>query len=75
MIQINFTKQTPSGATYSDALYLPANHTFTEEEIEAMKQKRYDDWYEYITTIKDDVEDPVSEDEIVTEELPQEPEQ
>jgi len=48
-IQINFTKVTPTGVVYSDALHLPADHNFTEEEIEAMKQKRYDDWYAYIT--------------------------
>lgn len=75
MIQINFTKQTPSGATYSDAIYLPKDHTFTEEEIEAMKQKRYDDWYEYITTPREEVPEPVLEDETVIEEPPQEPEQ
>lgn len=57
MIKIDFTKTTPSGSIYSDAIYLPEDHTFTEEEIEAMKQKRYDDWLEYLTTPRE-VEPP-----------------
>ena len=33
---------------FSDALYLEPDHTFTDAEIEAMKQKRFNDWREYI---------------------------
>ena len=33
---------------YRDALYLPIDNTFTEAEIEAMKQARYDNWYSCI---------------------------
>ena len=57
MIQINFTKVTPDGVTYSDALYLPHDHTYTEEDIEAMKQKRYDDWYTFLTTPREATEE------------------
>lgn len=29
---------------YRDALYLADDNTFTEEEIQAMKQARFDNW-------------------------------
>jgi hypothetical protein len=29
---------------YRDALYLPSDHTFSDADIEAMKQERYDNW-------------------------------
>ena len=71
MIKIDFTKTTPSGGIYSDAIYLPEDHSFTEEEIEAMKQKRYDDWWAYLTTpkteedIPPEIEQSSNTDEIV----------
>ena len=50
MIKIDFTKSSEDGIyTYSDALHLPANHTYTEEQIEAMKQERFDRWLALIT--------------------------
>lgn len=48
MISIEFKKYY-EGIEYSDALWLPADHTFTEEEIEAMKQERFDNWVAVIT--------------------------
>lgn len=33
---------------YSDALYLPEDHTFTDEQIEAMKKERFDNWLTFI---------------------------
>ena len=33
-----------------DALILPDDHTFTDEEIEAMKQARFDNWLIVIST-------------------------
>ena len=33
---------------FSDALNLSSDHTFTETEIQAMKQARYDNWYAVI---------------------------
>ena len=44
MIKIDFTIE-----GFSDALYLADDHGLTDAEIEAMKQSRYDKWYEYIT--------------------------
>jgi hypothetical protein len=34
---------------FSDALHLADDHGLTDAEIEAMKQARYDKWYDYIT--------------------------
>ena len=36
---------------FRDALHLPSDHTFTETEIEAMKQSRYDNWYAHINAL------------------------
>ncbi len=46
---INF-EITQNGYTLRDALVLPDDHTYTDEEIEAMKQARFDNWYAVITT-------------------------
>ena len=43
MIKIDFQKS-QGLATFSDAIYLPDDHTFTEAEIEAIKQERFDTW-------------------------------
>lgn len=43
MQQIRFTYETRFGP-FSDALYLPEDHTFTDEQIEAMKQERLTNW-------------------------------
>lgn len=43
MIQIIFERG-EEPMIYRDALYLPADHTLTDDEIEAMKQQRYDNW-------------------------------
>ena len=43
MQQIRFTFETRFGS-FSDALYLPEDHTFTDEQIEAMKQERLNNW-------------------------------
>jgi hypothetical protein len=42
-MQIRFTFETQYGA-FSDALYLDEDHTFTDDEIEAMKQERLTNW-------------------------------
>lgn len=43
MIKIDFEK-TDGINLYKDALWLDDEHTFTEEEIESMKQQRFDNW-------------------------------
>lgn len=42
-MQIRFTFETQYGP-FSDALYLDEDHTFTEAEVEAMKQERLTNW-------------------------------
>lgn len=42
-IKIEFEFTTQHGV-FRDALYLPDDHTFTDEEIAAMKQQRLDNW-------------------------------
>lgn len=43
MIKIDFEFETLHGK-FADALHLPDDHTFTEEEIQAMKEQRRDNW-------------------------------
>lgn len=42
-IKIDFEFDTPYGK-YRDALYLPADHSFSDEQIEGMKQERLNSW-------------------------------
>ena len=67
MTKIDFTI-TQNGYTYSDALFVEDE---TPEQIEAMKQARFDNWYKIITT---PVENPNPEEfvEEVTLVLPNE---
>lgn len=46
-MKIDFQFETKYGK-YSDALYLPDDHTFTDDEIQAMKQQRVDNWISFI---------------------------
>lgn len=43
MEQIIFEFTTQYG-TFRDALYLPVNHGLTEDQLNAMKQERLDNW-------------------------------
>lgn len=43
MISIDFSFDTKYG-TFSDSILLPEDHTFTETEIETMKQQRLENW-------------------------------
>jgi hypothetical protein len=43
MIKIDFEFDTAYGL-FRDALHLPEDHTFTDDEIQAMKQERVDNW-------------------------------
>lgn len=55
MIKIDFEFNTPHGV-FRDALHLPDNHTFTDAEIQAMKEQRRDNWIAVVTAPP--VEDP-----------------
>lgn len=48
MIKIDFEVQNEKYGVYRDALYLPDDHTFSEAEIESIKQERYDNWVNVI---------------------------
>lgn len=62
MIKIDFSFDTQYGV-YCDALYLDDNHSFTEQEIEAMKQERVDNWIAVIETPSSEeiVETPIED--------------
>jgi hypothetical protein len=47
-MKIDFEFDTAYGM-FRDALYLPDNHTFTDAEIQAMKQQRVDNWIAVVT--------------------------
>lgn len=48
MIQIIFERG-EDPYNFRDALYLPDDHTFTDAEIEQMKDTRYNAWYQLVT--------------------------
>ena len=61
MIKIDFTIN-----GYCDALHLADDHSFTDAEIEAMKQARYDKWDAFIKNPPAPVaEEPVVEEPVV----------
>jgi hypothetical protein len=47
-MKIDFEFDTPHGV-FRDALHLADDHTFTDEEIQAMKQRRVDNWIAVVT--------------------------
>lgn len=50
MVSIKFEK-TDGTYTLKDAIVLPDDHGFTEEQIEEMKQQRWDNWYALVTAV------------------------
>jgi hypothetical protein len=65
-MQINFEFETIHGK-YCDALNLPDDHAFTDEEIQAMKQQRLDKWLEFIATPPQDPDVIDVESQVVDE--------
>ena len=43
MIKIDFEFETKYGK-FRDALYLPEGHTYTDQQIQTMKQERLNNW-------------------------------
>lgn len=43
MIKIDFEFDSPYGV-FRDALHLPDDHGMTDDQIQAMKQQRFDNW-------------------------------
>lgn len=48
MIKIDFEFDTPYGM-FRDALWLLEDHTYTEQEIQEMKEQRRDNWIEIVS--------------------------
>ena len=48
MVKIDFSFDTPHGK-FADALHLPDDHGFSEAEIQAMKERRRDNWIAVVT--------------------------
>ena len=61
-MKIDFEFTTPHGL-FRDALHLPDDHTFTDDEIQAMKQQRVDNWIAAITAPPNEevIDTPVEE--------------
>lgn len=59
-MQIRFSYETKYG-TYNDALNLPDDHNYTDNEINLMKEQRRDNWIAYIdsTQVETQVETQV----------------
>lgn len=49
-MNISFEFLHPIYGVYKDTLCLPDDHEFTDNELEEMKQQRYDNWTNYIET-------------------------
>lgn len=64
MIKIDFEFDTEHGV-FRDALHLPEDHAFTDQEIESMKVQRRDNWIAIVTAPP--VEQPVETVEIAGE--------
>jgi hypothetical protein len=47
-MKIDFEFDTPHGV-FRDALHLPDDHGMTDEQIDAMKQQRVDNWIAIVT--------------------------
>jgi hypothetical protein len=48
MLKIDFEFDTPHGL-FRDALHLPDDHGLSDEQIEAMKKERVDNWIAVVT--------------------------
>jgi len=59
-MKIDFEFQTEYGV-FRDALHLPDIHTFTDEQIQAMKQERVDNWIAVVTAPPADELPPTEE--------------
>lgn len=54
-MQIRFTFDTAFGQ-FSDALYLDEDHTFTDAEVDAMKQERLTNWLAVVNPSPEQIE-------------------
>jgi hypothetical protein len=66
-LQIIFTFQTKYGV-FRDALWLPSDHGLTDEEINAMKQQRLENWFAAVEAPQLNEENTLTEAPIPLEE-------
>jgi hypothetical protein len=61
-MKIDFEFDTPHGV-FRDALHLADDHTFSDAEIQAMKQQRVDNWIAVVTAppVEEVIDTPVEE--------------
>lgn len=60
MIKIDFEFDAQPYGTFRDALHLPEDHGLTEDQIQAMKQERFDSWWAVVNSQATD--EPVAEE-------------
>lgn len=48
MVSIEF-EIVKDGMTFRDAIVLPIGHGYTDEQLEELKQNRFDAWYEAVS--------------------------
>lgn len=51
MIKIDFEFDSPYGV-FRDALHLPDDHGLSDDEIQAMKQQRFDNWLAIVNPVE-----------------------
>jgi len=56
MVKIDFSFESEHG-TFADAIVLPNDHTFTDTEIETIKQERLNNWIVAVTALPSDIID------------------
>ena len=51
MVKIDFEFDSPYGV-FRDALHLPDDHGLSDDEIQAMKQQRFDNWLAIVNPVE-----------------------
>ena len=62
-MQIKFSFQTKYG-TYSDALNLPDDHEYTDQELELMKISRRDKWITHVDSTQYSIQETDAGDKL-----------
>ena len=70
-MKIDFFFETQYGK-FADAIILPDDHTFSEAEIEAMKQQRLDNWIAVVSYVPTEEEIAEIEAQAAQEQSPEE---
>jgi len=52
MVKVDF-EVTRNGHTFRDAIVLPDDHNMTNDQIETMKQARFEAWFAMVTAASD----------------------